>query len=336
MTFLTLPYFERLQTLAFHKVSDICKNKAHPHHEDLISDLKSIDSDELEAFESKYHYLFKRSNDDRDFAVRRMFFEYEVAHLVAVKRLTLIRETLKGQRPAPYNDIELLDLSVDEHGLVSVRDLNLLNGGLHHRGIIYQLCPSLDQFNSSHWLSQLIMEEAFRRQKNFKIRLDPLMKESSASFQPYMALMDLYGRKLNWDRLKTLANEEFGQWLGDGLSTQSIHTTDYVWRPEGKEVHFTCEEIPKPEFIGSRGSRYFHAIFDKSTGFITHCDGALRFYTEPEIALRQQFHVRQPEVRKIGKRVKLFLIDDNIDQDLFMRLAVNFLVWNQDAIEYFN
>lgn len=69
---------------------------------------------------------------------------------------------------------------------------------------------------------------------------------------------------------------------------------------------------------------------------VTHCDGALRIYDQDEIKIRQRFHVRQPEVRKIGKRVKLFLINDEIDQELFMSLATNFFMWNEDAINYFN
>lgn len=194
----------------------------------------------------------------------------------------------------------------------------------------------LDQFNSSHWLGLLILNETFGKGRNFKVRLDPLMREPTETFQPYMALMHLYGRKLNWERLKSLQSEEFGQWLGDGLSTTSILTTDYVWRPEDQEIHFTCEEIPKPKCIATRGSRYFHAIFDRRTGNIIHCDGALRIYDQYEIELRQKYHVRQTEVRKIGKRVKLFLINDEIGQELFMSLATNFLVWNEDAIRYFN
>lgn len=334
--FETLSFFEKQQTLAFHKVGEICSDPVHPIHGQLIKDLESISASKIEAFETKYHYLFERSDQDRDMDVRKMFFEYEIAGIVAQKRLSILGTTTKGARQKPYDQDDFVGIDVDDQGLVSVRQLRSDYFSLFNKDYAYQLCPCLDQFNSSHWLGLLILNETFKNGKNFKIRLDPLMKEPVQTFRPYMALMQLYGKKLDWERLKSLQSEEFGQWLGDGLSTSSIMTTDYVWRPEKHEVHFTCEELPKPECITTRGSRYFHAIFDKRSGKITHCDGALRIYNQSEIENRQKFHVRQPEVRKIGKRVKLFLINDEIDQELFMSLATNFLVWNEDAISCFN
>lgn len=268
--------------------------------------------------------------------IRKMLFEYEIARAVARKRLNILGINTKGTRQKPYDQDDFVGIDVDDYGLISVSQLGYDHFSLYNKDYAYQLCPCLDQFNSSHWLGLLIMHETFKNGRDFKIRLDPLMREPAETFRPYMALMHLYGKKLDWDRIKLLQSEEFGQWLGDGLSTSSILTTDYVWRPEKYEVHFTCEEIPKPECISIRGSRYFHAIFDKRSGKITHCDGALRIYNQDEIELRQKFHVRQPEVRKIGKRVKLFLINDEIDHTLFMNLATNFLVWNEDAINYFN
>lgn len=336
MAYLTLPYFESLQTVAFHKVSEIYDDPTHESHDALVKDLWSISDATIAEFESKYRYLFNRSGEGKDMDLRKMFFEYDISTVVARKRLNILHNTEKGVKSLPYIDSNLAGVPIDEHGLVPISELKFNHFYLYYETYAYQLCPSLDQFNSSHWLGLLILNETFRNRRNFKIRLDPLMREPVETFQPYIALMQLHGKKLDWTRLKTLRTEEFGQWLGDGLSTSSILTTDYVWRPEKQEVHFTCEELPKPDCIDIRGSRYFHAIFDKSTGNITHCDGALRIYDEAEFTLRQKYHVRQPEVRKIGKRVKLFLIDDVIDQELFMSLATNFLVWNQDALEYFN
>lgn len=334
--FKTLSYFEKQQTLAFHKVGEIYTDQNHPIHGQLIADLKSISASKIKAFETKYHYLFGRSGEDRDMDVRKMFFEYEIAGTAARKRLSILGMITKGTRQKPYDHDDFADIDVDDHGLVSVRQLRSDHFSLFNKDYAYQLCPCLDQFNSSHWLGLLILNETFKNGRDFKIRLDPLMKEPAQTFRPYIALMHLYGKKLDWERLKFLQSEEYGQWLGDGFSASSILTTDYVWRPERNEVHFTCEEIPKPECITTRGSRYFHAIFDKRSGKVSHCDGAIRIYDQDEIELRQKFHVRQPEARKIGKRVKLFLINDEIDQTLFMNLATNFLVWNEDAISYFN
>ena len=65
------------------------------------------------------------------------------------------------------------------------------------------------------------------------------------------------------------------------------------------------------EIAQIRGSRYFHAIFNKDTGSIIHCDGAIRIYSESELADRMRFHVRSSDVRKVGKRVKIFQTNDS-------------------------
>jgi CDP-diacylglycerol pyrophosphatase len=63
----------------------------------------------------------------------------------------------------------------------------------------------------------------------------------------------------------------------------------------------------------------------------------VRIYTEDELRYRKQFHVRHSEVRKMGKRVKIFQTDKvNISQDDFALLATSFFVWNDDVQAYFN
>jgi len=55
--------------------------------------------------------------------------------------------------------------------------------------------------------------------------------------------MLVYGRPLDWDRLRKL-KEEHGQYI-DAKPYSEIGTTQYVWRPEENEIHFTCEELTK-------------------------------------------------------------------------------------------
>jgi len=110
---------------------------------------------------------------------------------------------------------------------------------------------------------------------------------------------------------------------------------DFVWRPEGNEFHSTCEELPKINCLDYRGSRFFQAIFDKTTGNIKHCDGATRFYSQEEYGKRIRYHVRNPQVRGIGARIKIFQIDGIVDQNIFSELAVSYFVWNEDVRKYF-
>ena len=226
---------------------------------------------------------------------------------------------------------------MDDKNLVSIKNFDCSNFGLTLGDAVYQLCPSLPQSNSSYWLFELICQESFRNNLDFKLRIDPLIKITKEDFRPMFYRMWVYGKKLDWDKIRKLKHEDFGQWLNeDSTSAKSIEATDFVWQPSKNEVHFTCEELPKDEFNSIRGSRYFHAIFDKKTGHIIHCDGALRFYSQVELRNRKLFHVRHAEVRKAGKRIKIFQIDEPISQQLFMNLATTFLVWNEDALIYFN
>jgi len=307
----------------------------HKFHDALVNDIQSIPNQTLEKFckDHNIERLISRSNN-KDIARRQWYIKYQINREIALQRVKELKVNDTIHKPYTTNDF--YEIEIDENSLISVKKLDLYNSGLCYKNKVYQMCPSLDQLNSSHWLSNLIMNETFENGRNFRIRLDPLVVISKNEFQPYFQYMEIYGTKLDWNWIKTLRNQEFGQWLGDDLSTSSIHISDYVWTPTTNEVHFTCEELPKKCYIDVRGSRYFHAILDKDSGKIIHCDGALRFYSDKEYSHRLKYHVRQPEVRKVGKRVKLFQIDEPIDQNLFMKLATNFLVWNEDAVNYFN
>ena len=331
----SLEYFKKLPLGAYHAVSDVMSQSNHEFHGLLMEDIRSISNESLTKFcqEHDIERLISRSND-KDLARRQWFIERQISREIALLRAN----ELKADKliHEPYSSHDFGEIEIDENSLIPVNTLELFNVGLCHRNQVYQMSPSLYQPNSSHLLSNLIINETFKNGYDFRIRLDPLVVAPKNEFQPYFQLMEIYGKKLDWERLKTLKHDEFGQWLGDGLSTPSIYISDYVWSPSKDEVHFTCEELPKKSYLDIRGSRYFHAIFDKKTGRIIHCDGALRYYTNEEYDERIHYHVRQPEVRKVGKRVKLFQLDQPIDQSLFMRLATNFLVWNEDAIGYFN
>ena len=185
----------------------------------------------------------------------------------------------------------LIDLPIDKNGLIEIHNFLPDNLGLLRGDFVFRLSPSLDSFNSSYWLFDLVLKEAFANKINFKLRLDPLIIMPKEDYHPMLFKMWVYGIKLDWDRIKKLKNEEHGQWMPDRLSSP-YEVTDYVWSPSKNEIHFTCEELPKKEHLHIRGSRYFHAIFDIKTGKIIHCDGAMRFYTEEEYIYRRNYHVR--------------------------------------------
>jgi hypothetical protein len=73
-----------------------------------------------------------------------------------------------------------------------------------------------------------------------------------------------------------------------------------------------------------------------------HCDGAMRIYSDEELNRRLDYHVKDTEARKVGKRVKIFQYESNenmgieIDHDTFCQLTINFFVWNDDVQLYFH
>ena len=76
-------------------------------------------------------------------------------------------------------------------------------------------------------------------------------------------------------------------------------------------------------------------IYSKTDDRILHCDGAIRILTEMEYESRVQYHVKDAEVRKMGKRIKVFRTDAAVPTDFFCGLASSFYVWNQDVVNYF-
>jgi len=244
-------------------------------------------------------------------------------------------------KPAPYDSKNLTGLDVDKNNLVSIHLFNLENNRLQWRNKVYTLCPMLEQSNSSYWIFQAILKFAIQDGVNFKIRLDPFIEVSETEYNPMFHKMLVHGKPLDWQKMSTLRNDDFGKWYNE-KEYDKTGFTDYVWAPKNDEIHFTCEELPKLDFNEIRTSRYFHAIFNKGTGGIKHCDGAIRVYSEDELEFRSKKHVKDPEVRKAGKRIKIFQFESNdnlkkeISQDTFCHLATNYFVWNEDVQKYFN
>lgn len=315
-------------------VSDIIDNPEHPQFLNAMDDIKSIDLNVLDEFVLNNRVeKFLDDVENIHFEKCRWFLIDTIQKGISAERLKLLTENTP--RPAPYNSENLSHLNIGENNLVSIKDFNLYNNGFEYNEFIYALNPVNSGSNSSYWISSVISQLSHTKNLNFKIRLNPFIEIPQAEYLPIVYKMTIYGKPLDWERLKKLREEEFGQWMNDsGLSNNNI--TDYVWRPENDEVHFTCEELPSLHEVEYNGSRYFHAILDKKTGLIKHCDGAIRVYKKEELENRLKFHVRKSEVRKVGKRIKVFQLDEEIDQETFALLFTNFMVWNHDAINYFN
>lgn len=337
MKFKTLKYFASDLVDPIWKVFEVLDNKTHPQYLDLISDIKSIDKDDLEKYTSDNHidHLLGRY-EDKEVGKRAYYIVFKLQKEIAKEKIIKLLEPCK--KPDPYNSENLSQVNLDKNYLIATNQLNLTYHRFQFGSYVYELCPITGGSNSSYWISQSILFCIRKQGIVFKVRLDPFKEIPSEDYNPMMYKMYVHGKPLNWDKLLELRNEDFGQWFDEHKN----NFTDFVWTPTIDELSFTCEEFPSFSYDGFYTSRYFHAIFNKKTGGVKHCDGAIRVYDNIEKISRTTFHVRQAEVRKIGKRVKIFQFDSNenqnkeITRDDFSQLIVNFFVWNQDVQNYFN
>ncbi len=333
----TLDYFARNLMDPMFEVFEVLDNKEHPQHENLMSDIRNIDSHDLDLFVEKHHIdSFLNRREDKELGKRAYYIVFNLQNEIANSRIRKLSnfDTL----PQPYDSKNLLNIEYDKNYLISTNQFDLSFYRFQVNDYVYELCPVTGASNSNYWIFQAILKCIHKSKVNFKVRLDPFIEIQSDNYQPMMYKMHVHGKPLDWNKLITLRNEDFGQWFNE----QDNSFTDYVWAPKDNEIHFTCEEYPCHNFDGLSTSRYFHAIFNKNTGGIKHCDGAIRVYDDIEIESRHKFHIKQAEVRKVGERIKIFQFESKenqgkeIVQDDFCQLAVNFFVWNHDVQNYFN
>lgn len=251
----------------------------------------------------------------------------EIARLVAQRRLERLVQDMSGSsRPAPYGSEQLSALPLDEHGLVDLNTFRRNQNGYQVGHHVYELLPSLEQTNSVHWVNQALNK--LGPSARIRIRLDPFMEQPEEGYSSMHYAMRVYGPPLTWDRVLGLEEEVHHKWMPDPGFQEDVQWTDAVWTPRDRELHFTCEEVPKPESARHRGSRYFHTIIDRDSGTVIHADGAIRIYSPSDVADRAQVQVR--EAGKVGTRVKIFRVDGEVPAPTWSALVKAFFVWNQD------
>jgi hypothetical protein len=288
---------------------------------------------------SEINHLFGRSKTvvDKKLLVFIDLASYEIDKL-RIKCLLDKNE----QPPLPYRQPELSAVELDNNNLASCLEFEIIRGGICRANRAFTLLPGTNATNSSYWLYQALF--SIERTDLIRVRLDPLIHESLETFNPMMYKMQVYGTSFKWDRIKNLKEAEHTQFIPEFPSSNDIERTDIVWKPNDDEIHFTCEEMPKPNLLEIRGSRYFHAIFQKQTGLLKHCDAAIRYYNNEEYIKRLEKHIKANEVTRIGRRIKVFQIDvpkyylpsEPISHKQFIDLVTSFYVWNQDVLDYFN
>lgn len=248
--------------------------------------------------------------------------EREVSKL----RLATLKASLGSQRPEPLNHPDLEVVAPDKNGLVDLSLFDQRCGGLAIGESVFEILPAIGARNSSYWT--LLVLNALPEGVSPKIRLDPLMCSARGGYRAMFYKMNVFGQPLTWRKILALSKEATQRWMPDEPDDSDVAFTDAVWTPRDDEVHLRCEECPRPFAASFRPSRYFHAVIDRKRESIVHCDGALRIFSHDQASGRNGMHVR--DAGKLGDRVKLFQIDDELDSETWATLLKTFFLWNRD------
>jgi len=287
-----------------------------------IDDLTFINGHPLQAEAQKIQQILRT---DRSIG---KLLEHEVARL----RLSVLRQIHESPRPAPYTHPDLADLPIDKHGLIDASLLDSTIGGFAIGESVFEIIPAIDARNSSYWT--WLSLKSLQNGINPRIRLDPLMYSPRKGYRSMCYKMNVFGQPLNWRKILNLRSDSMHRWMPDQPDSSDVAFTDAVWTPRDNEVHLRCEECPKPTASGYRAPRYFHSVIDRNRQTIIHCDGALRIFDDNESAERNDTHVR--DAGKIGTRIKLFQIDDELKAENWTQLFIVFFIWNSDIEGFAN
>ena len=254
-----------------------------------------------------------------------------LSHAIAVRRWEVLLEDSLSDRPPPYDDPALADLTPDDEHLVPLREFEFDGSRLVRNGHAFLMLSTTGAPHSTYWLLRSCYMQGL--QEHVRVRLDPFLHGPVDSFHAMDYRMLVYGRPLDWRRVDRLRHTEHGRWY-PGARSHSSEFTDFAWTPRREEVHFLCEEVPAVRASISQAGRYFHAVYLPSKASIAHLDAAMRIYSNSEVVARHAKHVRH--AGKVGFREKVLRIDNLVARSVLSSICQAFFVWNEDVRQYFN
>lgn len=270
------------------------------------------------------------SQTEKEWFAKEWTIIEELNRRIRQRRMSYVLNQNVENRPAPYNEPELSDIVVSTDGLVPLSEFDVEESVLLRNGCAYSILPSTPSENSSYWITRALLAEGL--QDRAWVRLDPLIRGPASQFPRMAYRMLWWGPPLLWKDVGNIKRESFGRWAPGSLGQKS-EFTDFAWVPRGDEIHLFLEEMPKRNEVDIVGSRYFHVIFSKKIECVLHLDGAIRIYSEDEWDQRKDVHVHR--TGKVGKRVKVFRLDEPTNPDVVSSLGGTFFVWNYDVSHFF-
>lgn len=332
--FSIIKYFATSGEDPFFELNHIFLNYDHPQRNNLIYYMSTIEGVEIEEILSSEDYaLFGRQIDSISWEdnVKLSYCKNRITKEVNKLRIqAVIYET--EYPPPPYDHPALSGIELDSNNMASLSRIIEKNRSDQLSDVIFQILPSLPNLNSMHWVMRHLFE--LEKKCDVKVRLDPYMVIDKKRFRQMNYKMLVYGKPPDLKNMSSLKEVRHLRWMSDKYDSSDEKFTDALWYPWNDEIHFICEEIPKPDCVWFRGSRYFHSIYNCKKNKINHLDGAIRIYTNDEINTRVNCHVK--DIGKVGKRIKIFQVNSEIDIELWSNLVASFFVWNDDVFKYFS
>lgn len=264
---------------------------------------------------------------DPDSSARLFIVSRQANRLLQGRRLQFAKQ---GADAPPYDHPALAGVVPDSEGLVPLSAFEIDGDSLCRNGHSFFMLPAVPAMNANYWL--LAELERTSLVDSVRVRLDPLLWGPANELRGRFYKATIYGRDLDWERVRSLRNVDHGRWAPGRLSRGHLFT-DYAWVPHEQEVDFLCEELPVQADIDVRGSRYAHAIYDKQRHEIVHLDGAIRIMDATQFTDRVESHVYK--AGKTGFRVKTFRTDRPVTPATLGSIVEAFFFWNFDVARYF-
>jgi hypothetical protein len=334
----TFNFFAKNIIPPFFNVFRVLKDPGHKENKILLEDISSkLDEHKYKLFVTE-NFNQLNCRYPHEIEKRAFFFAQELQNEIFTIQIGQLLQS--GIKSSPYDSENITGIDIDKNNLVPINFFDSMKGHLQYKNYIYEICPTLYQPNSSYWLYRTILGYFKKDDLLFKIRLNPFIEIPWNNYSPMEYKMFIHGKKLDWERINNLKVKEYGRFT-DTIGFNDHKKTEYVWDPDEDEVHLTFEELPNPDKDEIKVSRYFHAIFNKRTSGIKHCDGAIRVYSDDELFERSECHIKDTDARKTGKRLKIFQFESKesnnleIEKDAFIQLVKSFFVWNYDVDMYF-
>lgn len=97
-----------------------------------------------------------------------------------------------------------------------------------------------------------------------------------------------------------------------------------------EEIQTISPESSKPEYK----TRYIHAIWNTAAKSFVHFDGAIKYYSASQYALRWNASLKARDHQLSEKKEKLFRLDGDVDLKVWCNFTALFFRWNWLVEEY--